>query len=84
MAFLAHRAEETRPGDRGGPKSTGRPAESANSAQETGNSAQPSDPDGVPEDMATLVLDKPALGNGQASRSGARVGSIPTVELWRG
>ncbi len=27
--------------------------------------AQPSDPDGVPEDMATLVLDKPSLGSGQ-------------------
>lgn len=26
---------------------------------------QPSDPDGVPEDMATLVLDKPALGTGK-------------------
>jgi RNA polymerase sigma-70 factor, ECF subfamily len=32
--------------------------------QETGLDAQPSDPDGVPEDMATMVLDKPALGTG--------------------
>jgi RNA polymerase sigma-70 factor, ECF subfamily len=32
---------------------------------ETGPDAQPSDPDGVPEDMATMVLDKPALGTGQ-------------------
>ena len=28
------------------------------------NFAQPSDEDGVPEDMATLVLDNPALGQG--------------------
>jgi RNA polymerase sigma-70 factor, ECF subfamily len=28
--------------------------------------AQPSDPDGVPEDMATLVLDKPGLGAGHS------------------
>ena len=33
-----------------------------------GDSTQPSDPDGVGEDMATLVLDKPALGGGGAGR----------------
>ncbi len=38
--------------------------------------AQPSDPDGVPEDMATLVMDKPALGAGagQAPWLGAESG----------
>jgi RNA polymerase sigma-70 factor, ECF subfamily len=41
--------------------------ESANSTKETGHPAQPSDDDGVPEDMATLVLDKPALAAGRSS-----------------
>ena len=40
--------------------------ESANSTKETGHPAQPSDGDGVPEDMATLVLDKPALAAGRS------------------
>lgn len=35
------------------------------SSPETGLDPQPSDPDGVPEDMATLVLDKPSLGMSQ-------------------
>ena len=35
------------------------------SEPETGLDPQPSDPDGVPEDMATLVLDKPTLGVSQ-------------------
>ncbi|MGA7107376.1 MAG: sigma-70 family RNA polymerase sigma factor [Terracidiphilus sp.] len=38
---------------------------------------QPSDGDGVPEDMATLVLDKPALGTGSAPRPGAK--TMPAV-----
>ena len=52
--------------------------ESANSAQEAGRSAQPSEPDGVREDMATLVLDKPALGTGPANRSGLRASPVAT------
>jgi RNA polymerase sigma-70 factor (ECF subfamily) len=43
----------------------GVPDDSENSdteSEETKDSAQPSGGDGVPEDMATLVLDKPALG----------------------
>lgn len=52
--------------------------DSANSAQETGVSAQPSGPDGVREDMATLVLDKPALGTGPANRSGLRTNPTNT------
>ena len=38
------------------------PAESANSESENASKPQPSDEDSVPEDMATLVLDKTALG----------------------
>jgi RNA polymerase sigma-70 factor, ECF subfamily len=41
--------------------------------QETDDSAQPSDPTGVREDMATLVLDKPALGTA-ATRPDPKVG----------
>lgn len=46
--------------------------ENPNSAPETSDLAQPSDADGVPEDMATLVLDKPALGAGSASLPNSR------------
>jgi RNA polymerase sigma-70 factor, ECF subfamily len=52
--------------------------ESTNSAQETGQPAQPSGPDRVREDMATLVLDKPALGSGPADRSGLRTNPAVT------
>jgi RNA polymerase sigma-70 factor, ECF subfamily len=38
----------------------------AESESESNNLAQPSDQDGVREDMATLVLDNPALGRGAA------------------
>jgi RNA polymerase sigma-70 factor, ECF subfamily len=41
-----------------------KPVNGANSEPETDESAQPSEEDGVPEDMATLVLDNPALGQG--------------------
>ncbi len=49
---------------------SGRPAKgkkqvnSAKSEPETDEFAQPSEEDGVPDDMATLVLDNPALGQG--------------------
>jgi RNA polymerase sigma-70 factor (ECF subfamily) len=36
----------------------------ANSSQEAGYGTQPSGQDGVPEDMATMVLNRPALGAG--------------------
>src|ERR1700691_5281473 len=49
---------------------------SANPANETGHLAQPSPPNGVGEDMATLVLDKPALGAGTGSRLGPRARSV--------
>ena len=46
-----------------------------NSGEETVYGAQPSGPDGVPEDMATMVLNGPALGAGAAARPGEpRVG----------
>jgi RNA polymerase sigma-70 factor, ECF subfamily len=49
---------------------------SANPANETGHLAQPSPPNGVGEDMATLVLDKPALGAGTGSRLDSRASSV--------
>jgi len=76
---LARRAEESRSADFEHPKDAAKSPERTSSGQETGDSAQPSDPDGVPEDMATLVLDKPALGNGSASRAGARIAPIPAI-----
>jgi len=41
---------------------------------------QPSDPDGVPEDMATMVLDKPALGLGQGPWPRTVPGVRPDVD----
>jgi RNA polymerase sigma-70 factor, ECF subfamily len=43
-------------------------ADRADSGPENAPKPQPSGDDGVPEDMATLVLDKSALGQGQAVR----------------
>lgn len=45
--------------------------EDSESAPENEDSAQPSGPDGVRQDMATLVLDSPALAAGSASRPGS-------------
>jgi len=42
--------------------------EGGDALSENSDSAQPSDGDGVDEDMATLVLDKPGLGAGEARR----------------
>jgi RNA polymerase sigma-70 factor, ECF subfamily len=53
----------------------GYPADGKNDgedAEETDDSAQPCDKAGVSEDMATLVLDKPALGTGSTSRPDGR------------
>ncbi len=52
--------------------------ESTNSDQETGAPAQPPGTNGVREDMATLVLDKPALGAGPANRSSLRTNPVVT------
>lgn len=43
-------------------RDSGDPADSPDSAPENAHPAQPSDGDRVPEDMATLVLNNPALG----------------------
>jgi RNA polymerase sigma-70 factor (ECF subfamily) len=57
-------------GPHGGQHFRGRkPVKDAKSEPETDEFAQPSDADGVPEDMATLVLDNPALGRGTALNS---------------
>lgn len=47
------------------------PEEGEISDTENGLAPQPSDPDGVPEDMATMVLDKSALGTSQSPWLGA-------------
>ena len=57
--------------------------EDGNSGEETAYEAQPSGSDGVPEDMATMVLNGPALGTGSSLRPGAtpEPGVGPRVEL---
>ena len=50
------------------------PIDGQNSSPKTSEAAQPSEGDGVSEDMATLVLDNPALGSGPASRPDAHRG----------
>ena len=55
--------------------SPGSPA-NGNFSPQTALSAQPSGPDGVSEDMATLVLDSPVLGAGPAARPDRRPGTI--------
>jgi RNA polymerase sigma-70 factor (ECF subfamily) len=54
------------------PNGPGKGNSSAETAHESVQRAQPSGADGVPEDMATLVLDKSALGAVPASRPGAK------------
>ena len=55
------------------PKASGnQDAEDSESDPENEDSAQPSGRDGVREDMATLVLDSPALAAGSASRPGSQ------------
>ena len=50
-------------------------SEDGNSSQEAGYGPQPSGADGVPKDMATMVLNSPGLGAGSAFRPGANSGS---------
>lgn len=45
-------------------------SDEGNSGEENGYEPQPSGPDGVPEDMATMVLNGPAFGAGTAPRPG--------------
>jgi RNA polymerase sigma-70 factor (ECF subfamily) len=57
------------------PDPGGEDPEGGNSEEENGYGAQPSGPDRVPEDMATMVLNGPALGANPALRPGdPRVG----------
>jgi RNA polymerase sigma-70 factor (ECF subfamily) len=51
------------------------------SGPETAYSAQPSGPDGVPEDMATMVLDNPAMGAGSALQPGLQSGAMHEAGL---
>jgi RNA polymerase sigma-70 factor (ECF subfamily) len=53
--------------------------EGADSATETDSRAQPSGGDGVEKDMATLVLDNPAMGTGAARRMDAKPGALRGV-----
>jgi RNA polymerase sigma-70 factor (ECF subfamily) len=72
-------AMRLRAGGPGGSVGSGSPKpglkSSSNYSQESGKeadySAQPSGADGVPEDMATMVLDNPAMGAGSALQPGA-------------
>jgi len=64
--------------DSAGPPGAGESRE--NSAAETVHLAQPSERDGVPEDMATLVLDNTALGAGAALRPDARSDSAQEMD----
>jgi RNA polymerase sigma-70 factor (ECF subfamily) len=51
------------------------------SGPETAYSAQPSVPDGVPEDMATMVLDNPAMGTGSALQPGLQSSAMRDAGL---
>jgi RNA polymerase sigma-70 factor, ECF subfamily len=63
--FLAFQARSARPGP-GADRSANGSSGEGNSDPETARTAQPSPEDGVPEDMATMVLDSPALVAGAA------------------
>ncbi len=57
-----HGAPEKEMGGAPGPEDGLRPAENEDPGSEVRSEPQPSAADGVPEDMATMVLEKPALG----------------------
>jgi RNA polymerase sigma-70 factor, ECF subfamily len=63
----------TRPGPAASPRADGEGKGSAGpeNGHESAERAQPSGPDGVREDMATLVLDNSAMGAGTSSRPGS-------------
>lgn len=68
------RGSDSKPGgSRPGPRPNG--PKSGDSSPENVDQAQPSGEDGVPEDVATLVLDNSVLGAGTASRPGSRPGA---------
>lgn len=72
---------ESKPGGGGSGEASGPPggrgaAQGGKSEAKGDQAAQPSQEDGVPEDMATLVLDNPTLGKGAARQRGANPGAI--------
>jgi RNA polymerase sigma-70 factor, ECF subfamily len=73
-AHLSAQSGRSKSGSGPGPLANGaaKGNSGAETAQESTPTAQPSGTDGVPEDMATLVLDNSALGTGPASRPDAR------------
>jgi len=78
LPLVSARSGSDRPGAHQGPAQSGNPApvtespERKNSGTETNAPAQPSDGSGVPENMATLVLDKPVLGAGAVRQPDSR------------
>jgi RNA polymerase sigma-70 factor (ECF subfamily) len=65
----------TAPARNGTPSPGAEAQENGNSGEETGYGAQPSGENGVPEDMATMVLNGPALNAGLDSGPARRPGS---------
>src|ERR1017187_7329672 len=59
------------------PNGTGGPNSGPETQKESSQRAQPSAPDGVPEDMATLVLENSVLGAGAASGPDSRADGHP-------
>jgi RNA polymerase sigma-70 factor, ECF subfamily len=70
FAPLSHLARSSRP-EPGAGRAPKDPPQGGNSSPETAHEAQPSGQDGVPEDMATMVLDNPALVAGSVAGSAA-------------
>jgi len=64
MSSAADEDDSDRNPGKGSPQRGRKPVNGAKSEPESENFEQHSEEDGVPEDMATLVLDNPALGNG--------------------
>src|SRR5208283_312260 len=71
----------TAPARNGVPTPGAEAPESGNSGPETGYGAQPSGEDGVPEDMATMVLNGPALDAGLDSGPAGRPGAAADPNL---
>jgi len=69
-SVLSRKSHIAAPVRSGGPSPGAEAQENGNSGEETGYPAQPSGEDGVPEDMATMVLNGPALDAGSALRPG--------------
>jgi RNA polymerase sigma-70 factor (ECF subfamily) len=66
-----------------GPGADSKPDKIRESARETAHSAQPSPANGVPEDMASLVIDNPGLNSGRNAGMGLAAGSEPAPNYGR-